>query len=293
MAKRFIGCSFINLFLSGMTVRLHHHSQLRHSQMNFRLPPLRAILGIESSCETRIKRTLLMGSIFLISVASNAGQAQQLKGTESRVPFVGCRSDGQVGPQPAPKSRRTPLIPSNEARRLAYYAASTGPGVLAPRGWHCFGAYGSGGDSLVVTPETLGSELRTGGGAVELTYAFGGTSGRGTVADAIARYFPRYRDFIRANLEFLKDRGFPSGPYAHDSFSRRTDTLVRYVTPARTRGGGTESALAPSTEPIQGLAMLVIDTDGPDLLQVRVRLPDSDHGLAGTILHEAELEGRH
>lgn len=233
-----------------------------------------------------------MGSIFLISVASNASQAQRLKETESRVPFVGCRSDGQVGPQPAPKSRRTPLVPSNEARRLAYYAASSGRGVLAPRGWHCFGAYGSGGDLLVVTPETLGSKLRTGGSAVELTYAFGDTSGRGTVADAIARYFPRYRDFIRENFEFLKDRGFPSGPYAQDSFSRRTDTLVRYITPARTKGGGTESALAPSSQPIQGLAMLVINTDGPDLLQVNIRLPNSDHGLAEAILHEAELEGR-
>jgi hypothetical protein len=73
-----------------------------------------------------------------------------------RLPFGGCNSDGQVGPLSAParKTMRVLATPA-EAGKLAYYKAAKGIGVLAPRGWHCFGTYGSGGDTLFVAPDPI------------------------------------------------------------------------------------------------------------------------------------------
>jgi hypothetical protein len=242
-------------------------------------------------------RMFLMGAI-LTSLASSPAQSQY-KGTESGVPFVGCNSDGQVGPKHAPKSRRTPVLPSNLARQLAFYAASDGPGVLAPRGWHCFGVYGSSGTGLLVAPEKLdshdffsGKQFSTEGNAVELTYEYGGTSGRWGVAKAIARYFPRRRDFIKNNFQGLEVGPLPSGPYPRDSLSQRTNKSVRYVTPPRTKGEGTAWMLAPSTQSVDGLLMLVNDPDEPDIFRVNVRLPDKYRGLTANILQNAKKQVR-
>lgn len=69
--------------------------------------------------------------------------------TESLVPFVGCKSDGQTGPQKAPNGKPVLLpLPAKFAERLAYYKSEQSAGVLAPRGWYCFGTYGSSGDTL-------------------------------------------------------------------------------------------------------------------------------------------------
>ena len=243
-------------------------------------------------------RQLLIGSLLIVAGSVPAVGAERER-AERRVPFVGCRSDGQLGPQPAPKLRRTPLVPSKLAPRLAYYAALNGPGVLAPRHWHCFGGYGSSGLRLVVTPTAIGSadffgkhQFSTKGNAVELTYQTGGTSGRWAVAEAIARYFPKYRNFIRHNFQGLDVGPLPSGPYRHDIFSRRGDTLVRYTTPPLTKGAGTDWQLAPSAQAVRGLAMLVNDTGGPDLLRLNVRLPDKTGALTQAILRNAEREGR-
>ncbi|HUA18015.1 MAG TPA: hypothetical protein VMB25_04665, partial [Bryobacteraceae bacterium] len=60
-----------------------------------------------------------------------------LLGQTARVPFVGCAADGQAGPVQAPKGHdREVRMGTRTAERLAYYK-DTGPGVLAPRGWHC------------------------------------------------------------------------------------------------------------------------------------------------------------
>ena len=72
------------------------------------------------------------------------------------VPFVGCASDGQAGPQAAPSGQSLAVaIPAGLAQRLAYYKAEDGIGVLAPRGWHCFSTYGSGGSNLFVSPDPI------------------------------------------------------------------------------------------------------------------------------------------
>lgn len=243
-------------------------------------------------------RRFLIGSL-LIFAGSVPALGVERERAERRVPFVGCRSDGQLGPQSAPKSRRTPLVPFKLARRLAYYAALNGPGVLAPRHWHCFGGYGSSGSGLVVAPAAIGSadffgkhQFSTKGNVVELAYQLGGTSGRWAVAEAIARYFPKYRNFIRDNFQGLEVGPLPSGPYRNDSISRHGVKLVRYTTPPLTKGQGTAWQLAPSAQVVEGLAMLVKDTGGPDLLCLNVRLPDKTGALTQVILRNAEREGR-
>ncbi len=70
------------------------------------------------------------------------------------IPFVGCGSDGQLGPVKAPQGQRKLVaISADLAQQLAYYKSEYGIGVVAPRGWHCFGTYGSNGSTLYVTPD--------------------------------------------------------------------------------------------------------------------------------------------
>jgi len=231
---------------------------------------------------------------FLVGSAPVIGQKPYTG--KIRVPFVGCRSDGQLGPNPRPRSGWTPVLPSKVARHLAYYASSESEGVLAPRGWNCFGVYGSNGSALIVSPERLDSRVflsekgfRTSGYAVEWSYNFGGTSGRWAVAHAIARYFPGYRRFITDDFQNLDVGPLPSGRYPRDLLSQRTERSVRYITPARVEGEGTAWTLAPSNLPIHGMALLVKESDGPDLLKVNIRVPKENGDLVAAILHRAEI----
>lgn len=67
----------------------------------------------------------------------------------ARIPFIGCPSDGQGGPVKALKGEDKWLpIPSEVGDKLAYYSSETNLGTLAPRGWNCWGTYGSDGSSL-------------------------------------------------------------------------------------------------------------------------------------------------
>src|SRR6185437_1740796 len=84
------------------------------------------------------------------SPSTRAGNARAL------VSFVGCASDGQAGSLKAASGRSKRMaIPAGAAQRLAYYKAENGFGVLAPKGWHCFGTYGSGGANLFVSPNPI------------------------------------------------------------------------------------------------------------------------------------------
>ncbi len=50
----------------------------------------------------------------------------------SQVPFVGCQSDGQLGPEPAPSGNAKLMnISAETAQRLSLYQSSWSPGVLA------------------------------------------------------------------------------------------------------------------------------------------------------------------
>jgi hypothetical protein len=186
----------------------------------------------------------------------------------TRLPFVFRLSDGQVGPLKAPvgKSLVVP-ISAEMARRLAYYKAEDGDGVLAPRGWHCFGTYGSNGASLYVSHEPIRSDEvifakhQRGftGPVVQLSTSNGDTSGRFNVARIMARVFPAHRDFVRNVIEEKIEpaSAFPSGPYPKDKVTYKGSEAVDYETPADAIGLGTQSLLQKNGDPIRGVALLV------------------------------------
>jgi len=214
------------------------------------------------------------------------------------VPFVGCASDGQVGPQAAPTGTSLAVaIPAAVAQRLAYYKAEYGPGVLAPRGWKCFSNYGSDGSNLFVTPDpidyqTLMSVAWKGfsGPAIQVSFSSGGTSGRFQVAKIIARVFPEYKAFaqgvIAEGLEPASD--FPFGPYPNDKLTYRSKSVVEFETPANTEGLGTDSRLQINASPIDGVAIIAgADTN---LVQLSARVPASDSDLVPAMVAQVESE---
>ncbi len=171
----------------------------------------------------------------------------------ARIPFVGCPSDGQQGPVEAPSGQDGAISVSKEAaHRVAYYKAEEGVGVLAPRGWHCFGVYGSSGSSLYVSPdpinsaEVLSSSWRGfAGPVVQISLEYGGTSGRFAVARTIARVFPARKEFVdRVLAEGIEPASsFPYGPYPNDTIRNRGMNVVEFSTPAQADGLGTGSRL--------------------------------------------------
>jgi hypothetical protein len=196
----------------------------------------------------------------------------------------------------AETSELTLMLPASAGARLAYYVFLD-LGVLAPRGWHCFGLYGSSGSTLMVTPEQHGSDdfLRAGthltGSAVELSLTYGGTSGRFHVAKIAARIFPVARQLLENVIDeekgiygqgFDPSDEFPSGPYPDDQLTRRGDTEVEFVTAGNSEGLGTDSWMAKNVEPIIGAAILA--PADMDLVQVNVRLPPEMRDLSPTIV---------
>ena len=104
-------------------------------------------------------RRAAIGSIVFLAHCLAALPHANAQATSS-VPFVGCASDGQVGPRKAAHRKPKVLALSPElASQLAYYQAQEGSGVLAPRGWYCFSTYGSNGGSLFVAPQLIESKL--------------------------------------------------------------------------------------------------------------------------------------
>jgi len=188
-------------------------------------------------------------------------------------------------------------ITAEAAPQLAYYEA--GVGVLAPRGWHCFGTYGSNGTALYVSPDQISFDeivsntwKGSAGPAVEIQVNDGGTSGRFAVARMIARVFPDHKAFadnvIKEGIEPASD--FPSGPYADDKLTYRSKEIVEYETPADTAGLGTMSRLKKSAEPINGVAILVGPAEQPSLVQLSARLPANLSALAPLIIQQTERD---
>lgn len=211
---------------------------------------------------------------------------------QQSVPVVDCPFGGQEGQEnpPMPKSRI--LKTSHEmASRLASYELGGGPRVLAPRGWHCFGTRGSGGEDLLVSPrqpkfEDLVAHLWS-GPSIEIIHRYGGTAGRFSVAEIIARVFPAYRGFsVRVQKEFPGTDHFVFHPYPKDALTYTGDSIVDFETPPETEGLGTWGTFKPDSLPIKGAALLF----GPehDLLFVSVRLQSPQSDLAQTIIEEAK-----
>lgn len=216
-----------------------------------------------------------------------------------RVPFVGCASDGQLGPVNAPRPHsKMVAIPVKFADSLAYYQAAYGSGALGPRGWYCFGTYGSNGANLYISPQPInGGDLLSSnwkgfsGWTIQISVSDAGTSGRFDVARVIARVFPAHlsfaQDVIAEGIEPAS--AFPSGPYPKDRLTYLSKEVVEFETPAETEGMGTTSRLQKGDRPIRGAAIL--DTgDEPDLTQVWVRLPPDSIDLADSIIKQAECD---
>jgi hypothetical protein len=187
------------------------------------------------------------------------------------------------------------------ARRLAYYKAQHGFGVLAPRGWHCFSTYGSNGSNLFVTPAaidtaTLFSTSWKGfvGPAIQISIAYGDTSGRFQVAKAIARVFPSHQQFVRHVIAegIEPPRFFPFGPYPRDKLKYLSKSKVEIETPANAEGLGTASRLQENSSPICGIAILLSEDD-TSLVQLSTRLPTQQRYLTPTIIQQVEHEAIH
>jgi hypothetical protein len=176
---------------------------------------------------------------------------------------------------------------------LAYYA-STDLGVLAPRGWHCFGLYGSDGSVLIVTPEPHHAvdfqkpNFGITGPVIQLSFRFGSTSGRFDVAQVAARLFPSKKGFVNGVIQEGIDPAsdFPFGPYPSDSLTRRSGTDVEFKTPANTAGMGTKGWLVKNSSPIDGVAIMTADNN---LVLLEARVPPDQRNLAPTIIEQTRL----
>lgn len=216
--------------------------------------------------------------------------------SSSRVPFVGCPEDGQLGPHLAPKESAPELpIPAAAAQRLAYYRAEHGPGVLAPRGWHGFGTYGSNGASIFVTPQPikpddLFSDKWHGftGPAIQASLTEGGTSGRFEIARFIARLFPKQKDFVQTVIDEKIEpaSAFPYGPFPKDQLKYCGANVVEYHTPPNAEGLGTQSRLRRNKNAIDGVVILL--DGGEHMSRLAVRLPPDSRDLKSIIIQQFE-----
>ena len=206
------------------------------------------------------------------------------------VPYVGCKSDGMVGPSEAPTGEPKEIrIPAAIAQRLAYYEAAPASGVLGPRGCYCFGYYGSSGATLYISLRAIpegGPDLS--GPLILLEARSAETSGRFDVAAIAARVFPAHRDFVTRILAegIASGLSFPTGPYPKDKLSYKTAEIVEYETPPQTDGLGTYAGLKKNAEPIRGVAMLV--PPAFDLILLAVRLPADLRKLAPAIVTQLD-----
>lgn len=216
------------------------------------------------------------------------------------MPFVGCKSDGQTGPLKAPQGQsKVVAVTPEAAQQLAFYKSANGVGVLAPRGWKCFGTYGSNGSSLFVSTDPIDATKVSSrqwpgfrGAAVQISYASGETSGRFSVARVIARVFPKHSEFVRDVVaEGIEPASsFPSGPYPADKLIYRSSDVVEYETPAGFEGLGTQSRLKKGSSSIRGVAILIGEQH--DLVQLSMRLTPQTDNVAPAILKQVETDAK-
>lgn len=220
------------------------------------------------------------------------------------VPFIGCESSGQTETREPPKgtSKSVPIT-VKDAQALAYYESADSARLLAPRGWYCQGASGSGGHILLLSPKPI-RESPSGwdgieGAAIEITNISGENSGRYDIARLIARIFPTYRAVATRVMEGI-DLSLPSGPYPKDTLTYRSKTVVEYNTPPQTEGlGNFDSYIGKNDLPIKGVAILMGDPthlsllgEQPRLLLLSVRLPPDLARLAPAIIRYVEGDSR-
>jgi hypothetical protein len=214
------------------------------------------------------------------------------------VPFVGCQSDGQVGPEPAPTGADKPVRLDAVANpeSLAYYQSESSAGVLAPRGWHGFGTYGSMGTTIIVTPDPIKSYddlAGITGPFIEVVRRSGETSGRFAVARVIARVFPTLREYAKTLIteNSLPEDEFPFGLFPKDKLTYLSDLVVEYQTPPHSDGWVRNTDIASNDEPIKGVA-IILGGDSPYLEILTVRLMPDKNYLAPQIIKQFERDER-
>ena len=256
-----------------------------------------SILASSASQRLQFKGILLL--LFAQACLSSLAWAGSVQSVS--VPFVGCESDGQVGPVPAPVGSTLALkVPAPVANRLAYHKAQQSPGVLAPRGWYCFSTYGSNGSNLYVSPEPIQADYLSSqdqafqGPAIQLSDSVGYTSGRFEVALIVARVFPAYRWFVNSliNNSLASATDFKFGPYPHDKLRYKTKSVVEYETPKLTDDLGTHSKLLATNSPIDGVITLTGPAEDLNLRLLAIRLPSNLTDLAPIIIRQVEQEAK-
>lgn len=213
------------------------------------------------------------------------------------VPFVGCKADGQAGPVDAPQIPKHRVeLDVKVAQRLGMYEAEVGPSVVGPSGWSCLALYGSGGATLYVTPEPLDDVFTTKwagilGPGIAASSIEGGTSGRFTVAQVVARVFPNEKSFALGVIKGydLPAKDYPFGPFPSDRLKYLNDHTVEYETSPRSEGLGTlVGRFLPNENVIRGVTIL--EKPGFDLRHLTVRLPQSLNDLTTIVIQQFEKQ---
>ena len=255
---------------------------------------------VRSTHKQRSRRSAIVTvlTIWLPSLATGQilSQEQGRELPNVRVPFVPCKSDGQIGPIEAPKEiEKVIKIDPRAAQTLAYYQSAVAPGILAPRGWFCFGVYGSSGSAFFVRPEPIDENnpfplSNITGRVVMIADIEGAGSGRVEVAQVIARVFPKHIGFVQRVIDLFDfvASEITYGPYPTDKLTYRSDDVVEFVTPPNSRGLGIMNLVKPSNDSIEGVAILY--GPSPDLRLLTVRLPPELQSLSSQIIQQVERE---
>lgn len=231
--------------------------------------------------------------MYLVAAFAAVGMNAACADNEVQVPFVGCPSDGQTGPIPAPTgAARTVHLSSKLPGSIAFYQGEGDGGVFAPAGWHCLALYGSSGVALIVSANALPksgvpSNSSIHAPVITLSTFDSETSGRFDVARLGSMLFPDLtKDFVKS----VEDEGIFSKDdielpkYPKDDLTHLSTTLVRFETPANTKGLGTEGYANISQAPITGLVSLDEGNDGMIISILRISMGTKDETWAQTLL---------
>lgn len=185
-----------------------------------------------------------------------------------RRPVVPCLDRGQSGEYVAatlPETMTTNL-PAATANQLVFYGSGIGV-VLAPRGMHGTGWFGSSGISLEIQAPKGNYSSQASEEFVRLRLWSGSTSGR----TGVFRYGSRFFESVNQkrdeySLEFPGQVEATMTHYSADSYTLVRPTTIRFATPSNVEGIAGASpfgvngviALVPSPHPLPDLQTLVV-----------------------------------
>ncbi len=224
---------------------------------------------------------------YLLVGLATVGMTAAYADDEVKVPFVGCPSDGQLGPQPpSTGTAQTIHISFKLPGPIAYY-----DGVFAPAGWHCLVLAGSSGVTTIVSarpipkykvlPDPLDAPV------VEISSLSGETSGRFGVARLGFMLFPDLtKEFVKGvedeGIEPKADIEVPKSPT--DTLTSLNKTLIQFVTPASMEGLGTEGYVKVAQAPITGLVSLGDDDGITGVSVLRISMGTKDDVWTNVLL---------